>query len=815
MEIHFVGWDEAQDRLWTWEILIPWLAIGSFVNFVQLVVHLSIPQLRKQSICRIIVWISAIDFTFDFLDLLQCSFSLYVKGFFGKQLFCTFQGFWTEWLLCLQGFSIGTMMLASYLAIVHNRTLSMKEIDKLHVGAVGYCLILAFLGNVMPGHASLNTSGLFCYTASHRITEALLLHIGYILPLTLGLFVIWFRLFRKVKYMTKFLATRKINVEARRGQVRMAKRLAWYLGIMCACYAPFEMAVGYSWVTSNPPPSQLWIAFALSAHLLTIANPILYYMLNQSARALVYNYLSEKLCHRLTDPESALPVSQSDSKSSFTEKGKLVNDDQIEEFVHALSDTSILNQILAFAESQFCSEGILFWIDVQVWRTMCSKISCFPPVSRPPSLQQNLASWGLGKRKESKDSPTITPTAITQVEMQDLKENKSQEVIQEVDLGALREFAKNVYLTYFARGSYSAPLELNVRDDVQAQVYQELKILETKDGPVCNFQLQAALIHVFDRAEHEILKLLYENVYRSFAKKISMPNVRAHKEKLNNLQFGNILPFQPRKAEDRSARSPARLSQFNPLNVVLPKAGGMAGVSTRIKKSFEREESVSAIETSLNTSPHETSTIVNGTGGEVERNSPESHTRDELNLSSSGRARSRSTEASESPASTSIIPATPQSLLRIDPPQQPPALDVVHVGIDSVSSLRIVPPVTPRSLLLPPGVTPPGSPRSAMFGAGVGGGGGGIGGGGGAGGSVADITGIPVPPPVFQPPKSPRNINSTPPHSNPGTPSRRPISPFRGERYGGLGTPTLNAEFVLPPISEDLPPPLQLAEDPK
>jgi len=135
----------------------------------------------------------------------------------------------------------------------------------------------------------------------------------------------------------------------------------------------------------------------------------------------------------------------------------------------------------------------------------------------------------------------------------------------------------------------------------------------------------------------------------------------------------------------------------------------------------------------------------------------------------SGRVRSRSegSTTTGSPASSSVIPATPQSMLR---GSEPATLDIVHVGIDSVSSLKIVTP----DLQIPGTGTRslPGSPRSAA---------------------------------VIAPPKSPKSL------SNPGTPARRPNSPF-GSRWGGPGTPTLG-EFILPAIAEDLPPALQLAEE--
>jgi len=586
-------WNEGDKQSYGWLLLIVWLTFGAIVNAIQLILHSLIPRLHKQPCCRIIIWLSSIDFAFDFICMLQCSASYHIKAFFGEQAFCTAQAFWAELLMEMSGFSIACTMLASYMAIVHNRLLTVKDIDRLHIGALIYCTILSIIGSIAPGQGTLNSSGLFCYTASQFVLEGSLFHLLYVGPLIGTLVFFWYRMYNRVQEMTQFLAKRKINVEARKGQVTMAKRMAWYIYALLLCFVPYEIAVWYSWVTGEHAPYQMWITFGMFGHVLTVLSPILYYILNASARDAVITYTKKKLpCSQyrlkkqreieLTSSLDGRRGSHSGSAGTSTRRAAL-EEKQFEELVRALSDPSLLNELLKFADERWCSEGILFWIDVQAWRAKINKYSSY--------LASGKCSPSQTTRSLSQSGTEVSETKETK-EMKEMKDRETTitEISEEAFLQDLREFATSIYLTYFVRGAEgAAPLELNIPAEMYNKISGDLSIQLKFGKPQSGLDYSPAILYLFDSCERECLRLLYDNVYLPFSTKVNMPEVVASQERLKSFASGNALPFHVPDSPDLLPTNAGAVSGKRSPAYGSP----VVSVVDRSERGGDREDSVS------------------------------------------------------------------------------------------------------------------------------------------------------------------------------------------------------------------------------
>jgi hypothetical protein len=264
--------------------------------------------------------------------------------------------------------------------------------------------------------------------------------------------------------------------------------------------------------------------------------------------------------------------------------------------VTALSNPSILNQMLAFADAQWCSEGLLFWIDVQGWRSRISPLHSLQrsatssPATSPLPQSRRLSTSSPGGLAfdDTKEKETKVLLAESQSSTH-LPSLGSGEVmpIESSQLEALRDFARSVYLTYFVRGADgSAPLELNIPDEIRSKVVTDLCIRKENNVITCQFEYKSDLISLFDAAEKECLRLLYDNVFLPFCAKVNMQDIIASQERLRNLYSGDALPFN---TVTESASSGEHLAA----SVVIPSTSkGIGGVSTK-RSRYDQEESYS------------------------------------------------------------------------------------------------------------------------------------------------------------------------------------------------------------------------------
>jgi len=258
----------------------------------------------------------------------------------------------------------------------------------------------------------------------------------------------------------------------------------------------------------------------------------------------------------LSSPEKSRRKERKEENLEFRDK----------KFLAALSTPSILIEILAYAESIFCSEGILFWIDIQVWKGMIpnEEIPSIPPPSLPPSPSSIVL------RSEALSALTEVLTAgEPQVQQQpqflfvpDTKEaGREKSVSKSIskrsvptgpvrDLQELRNFACDIFCTYFARNEYgSAPLLLNIPDPMYQEITEKLiiKIESDPDGGdnklTCNFPFSISLKSIFEPVEKEILTLLYDNIYLPFNTKNNVGILLDSEKKLHGLEDGNLMPF--------------------------------------------------------------------------------------------------------------------------------------------------------------------------------------------------------------------------------------------------------------------------------
>jgi hypothetical protein len=253
-----------------------------------------------------------------------------------------------------------------------------------------------------------------------------------------------------------------------------------------------------------------------------------------------------------------------------------------------------------------------------------SELNSLVPPDRPRTTYSTTPTPPLSSAKDSMTNTTaLTPiTTATSTLIAPPVEHITSHQLHE-----LREFANSVYLTYFIRGGeLSAPLELNIGDELITRVVKDLKVEHTKEGPRCMFQYTPELKHIFDVAETEALRLLYDNVYRQWCHKIQMDDILDNQARLKNLQSGDLLPFQPGQEEDEDeyrgggSRSVSRsASGFDSTLVILPKGGG--GVSTRKKKPTPHTPSREPLDPTLEHSsgPRDRDVSVSAQHGELSR----------------------------------------------------------------------------------------------------------------------------------------------------------------------------------------------------
>jgi len=192
-----------------------------------------------------------------------------------------------------------------------------------------------------------------------------------------------------------------------------------------------------------------------------------------------------------------------------------------------------------------------------------------------------------------------------------------------------------MYLTYFIRGAVgSAPLELNLPDEVYYKVLKDLNIKIGLDGPTCHFEYSLELVTLFDVAERDILRLVYDNVFLPFRTKFHIRDVLSQEARLDVLHSGNMLPFD--KGSDDAVRS-----SYLAASVILPRGVG-GGVTTGVKRNDGNDSK--STETSL--------------------------------VKSTDSSLAKSTESDAKSSECSLVPST--------------SSEILHMGIDAAASLKLI-----------------------------------------------------------------------------------------------------------------------------
>jgi len=96
------------------------------------------------------------------------------------------------------------------------------------------------------------------------------------------------------------------------------------------------------------------------------------------------------------------------------------------------------------------------------------------------------------------------------------------------------------------------------------------------------------LVPLFDNAEKDILRLVYDNVFIPFRTKFNIRDVLSNEARLDVLHSGNMLPFDRNSDDADQVRS-----SYLAASVVLPRGAG--GVTTGIKRSYEGGEESSLV----------------------------------------------------------------------------------------------------------------------------------------------------------------------------------------------------------------------------
>ena len=292
-----IPWNQGAENISGWIALVVFLSFGIVLNTLQLLAHCIIPDLKRLHNSTAIVSLAIQDLIFDVLCLFTCSLSLRHHELFGHEWMCEFQGFYAELLMSSSGLTILSLILSSYAEFIHQHRLTINDIKWIQGAILLYSILLATLGAIGPGHAKLNSAGLFCYSATQDLLEGSIFFLGYVFPMFVGyIFMCW-----KISRRIRFLGTRirrgtftDVSITATIPRVAQQKNydgMWWYAFVMFGCYVSIVGVAGYSWVTANHAPPAMWIAFGLSGHLNTLINPILYYVLSKPARNALLDFV--------------------------------------------------------------------------------------------------------------------------------------------------------------------------------------------------------------------------------------------------------------------------------------------------------------------------------------------------------------------------------------------------------------------------------------------------------------------------------------------------------------------------------------------
>jgi hypothetical protein len=481
-----VAWDEGNNNMFAWWMLVSYLIIGVLLNALQLIIHYFIKELNEQPVCRIILWLSGIDLTFDLICLIQCSLNIYAKSFFGKSTFCDMQATWAEFLMMMSGLSIGSIMFSIYLVITKGRYLEKSEIDKLHGLFAIYCLILTILGTIYPGKGSLNSSGIFCYTNYQHLLEGIIFHAFFVGPLISTLCYWSYTVYKKVNAMTENVRKIGIKVDPRPKEVKMAKLMSTYIIALLICFIPFEIAAMYAWITQNKIPPPIWIIASITGHTLTLLSPILYFSLNNYARAIVLNRLG---CYT-TDF-----TLQKKCECSITDR----------DILDLINDPLMYEKLLAYANKRLTPECVCFLKATQGWITLTTGIVSDHYSQPDDKQQQNFLS--------------------------------------------ISNMAIDIYRMYIADYSTNdgivGDLCINIAYNLRQQIKESLGITVENGKIKCNIIINFNTITIFGKARDEILGLIKNDLFKNINDEEIQTMVDAiiERQKLLQLSGGNMMPF--------------------------------------------------------------------------------------------------------------------------------------------------------------------------------------------------------------------------------------------------------------------------------
>lgn len=365
-----VPWDSGDTKLW--DFLLAYLVVGAFVNAIQLGLHIAIPELAKQPVGPIIIWLAIEDFLFDFICTIQCSLNRHHHEFYGHETGCKIQAFYGSFLMLMSCATIVSLMYASYLAIVWNKRPTMRQITKLHLSLALYCAIITILGNFWPGEHHLVPSGIYCYANLGTLKTALFFHILFFLPAFSALFYFYIRIYQTIRSMNAYLISKAIyNVGARPAQMRLLKLMSIYILGVALCFSLLEAGGVYGWITNANGPGGLFFAGGFMGHFLTFISPFLYYGVSARAREIVLARLGWECCgakaQRRRDIRKQLRVPQRPSSMSQNTK------DQRKHLSFLLQDEASQQKLLEFAQQHFAAENVMFWRDVQKWKVAVTR----------------------------------------------------------------------------------------------------------------------------------------------------------------------------------------------------------------------------------------------------------------------------------------------------------------------------------------------------------------------------------------------------------------------------------------------------------
>jgi hypothetical protein len=384
---------------------------------------------------------------------------------------------------------------------------------------MSFSLALSILGAIYPGKAKLNTSGLFCYSATQDPLEGILFFCLYVFPMFGNfIYMCWQVELMYHQLQVDLHANDKLqNQSPRPAQRRNYIAMWWYVLVMFLCYISILGVALYSWITRRHAPVGLWIAFGMSGHFNTLCNPILYYFLSEPARIALKNFV----CQRNKR------VKNSTSEARFLQNY----------YQHVLSDPEQIECLRQYANKVYSQDLVIFYFDYyRPWLELFddnlllfsqtsvyaisptlestdSEIQLFSPTRSlsSQSLSYNvsnqlLSSFVFNAMTTNMESPTTNNYDIDNISLGHAIELQSISTPPRLDIKEsatshrrLKELTDVIYKTFIAD---KAPLLLNVEGSMLVEIKEKFKNEDfciTRD--------------LFESIAQEISNLMYQNLF--------------------------------------------------------------------------------------------------------------------------------------------------------------------------------------------------------------------------------------------------------------------------------------------------------------